>query len=600
MAHAAILAAIFVVCSTASAAAATPPTVVVTPYAQILSGNIGAATSGVGVHVTLVRAGSSIDTAPTATTNATGEWTATFPTHSVGNESDAVTVSYTGAGAPEPSSSTYSSITQIATAAVIATNGSSITIDCQDFGLECGAEVPVTVHYATGGTGNFSAVPDAEGNYAATLSPAVTGNDSVSFAPTYEYGDGTTLSVVLAAPLPGVGVLDTFGPTAPTCRVDLVDSAVSCGELHGGSSYTVEQTRSGSQVASQTLLASSDGVSTDAGSVSSTFAGVQSGDNLNLIVPAGGGEPARTVTTLHVPILRSDVIDQDNHLDAASTTGSCQAGELDVIDFFVCNGSNTFSETFANHFPSLQDELSGGTTSISVPSFNDVSPVDNGLVPTSFTAYADLANYSKSDTSSMVALTLTPLGGGSAKPFAGNANSTKGVAVSGLSPGRYAASWTLTDSHGDTAQLTTWLVAEASEGGGGGEGPPGPEGPAGPVGPPGPPGPTGETGPRGEAGPQGPAGQASEIKCTIRVVIKNGETTRKKVCKVLLLPPGTRIVASLLRNRVVYAVGRARIVRHSASLALRSVRATPHGRYTLKMVVKNGSQSTTIVRQVRF
>lgn len=415
-----------------TALAAGGPTVTITPHSGVVSGNIGTETSEVSVNVSLQRAGTTVDTAAETTTNEAGEWTATLPSHMLSDQSDTVVVAYSGTGAPTPSSSAYTNVTQLEAAAAIGADGKTITINCQEVGGECGAKVPVTVHYGTGGTSELLAEPDISGNYRATLSPAVTANDTVAFQPTYEYGNGSNVSLVLTAGLPGVGVLDATGFPAPTCSVNLVNVTVSCRDVQSGASYTVQQVRSGVPIATKTLKASTAEEAGAPGSFSGEFPGIAAGDEVRLIVPAAGEEPTRTVTTLHVYTVRADIIDQGSHLEAGSAAGSCKAGELDITDFLACSSLGTFSSSNASHVPVFEDELSGGETSVAVPTFNAESPSDNQLVPQSFVAYADVVNFGEFDTSTPVSVSATPLGGGAPQSFAGNANSGSGASVSSL------------------------------------------------------------------------------------------------------------------------------------------------------------------------
>ena len=55
---------------------------------------------------------------------------------------------------------------------------------------------------------------------------------------------------------------------------------------------------------------------------------------------------------------------------------------------------------------------------------------------------------------------------------------------------------------------------------------------------------------------------------------------------------------SLLRSRVVYALGHARVSGHAASIRLHSLLATPPRHYTLTIVVKDGAKSVTFSRAV--
>jgi hypothetical protein len=583
---------IFLLVFAATASAA--PTVTVTPFSQVVSGNIGASTSGVGVHLSLLRSGTTVDTT-TATTTA-GAWTATFPSRAVSN-TDELDVSYTGAGAPTPTSSAYSQ-PGFAGSSVISSDGSTMTIACDSTTPTCGASVPVTVHYAGGGTSSFSATPDVAGNYEATLSPVVTANDLVTYSPTIAYYDGSDLTDLLTAALPGVGDTDEFGYAAPTCAADLGDDYVDCSDLLNGyffpsASYTLQQTRGGSTISSETVAPTGYDQfdAGDPGFVDATVAGLQAGDDINLIVPAAGSKPARTLTTLHVYPIRADVVDYDAHLDQGTTSGTCQPGEFDTDNYILCSSGGSFSSFGEDHSFGFEDELSGGSTDLSIPSFQDESPADNELVPTSFSAYADvLSAYGYGfDTASSVALSMTPLAGGSTRNFGGNANSTSGVAVSGLAPGRWAADWTSTDPHGDTDSFTTWVVVEASE-----QGTQGAQGAAGSPGSAGA-GTPGATGPRG---PQGPAGASVEVKCVSKTTGKGKHKKTSQVCKVTQLPVGSRVNASLRRGRVVYALGHGRIRGHAATVPLRALRRTPKGHYMLTIVVENGAKSLTISRLV--
>ncbi len=610
---------VLMVSTTNALAAPGEPLVQITPFSGVVSGNIGAATAGVTVNVTLSRGGSVIDTAPPTTTGSTGAWSVTLPTHDPADPSDDIGVSYSGTGAPTPASSTYSDVATLADAAVITADGTTITIDCQDSGVDCGSSVPVTVNYGSGATDTFTATEDALGNYSATLSPAVTANDAVTFQPTYDNGDGTMIAATLAASLPGVGVTDETGDGPPSCTADLVLGAVSCSPVLAGATYTVADSRAGSVVASASLTASTDGVATDPGTVATTFPGLPAGDQIELIVPASGVEPAQTLATLHLYTLRADLTESDAHLDASGTSGSCQSDEVSSNLYKPCSSSGTFSDTSVDHYLSLEDELSGGTTSISVPSINDVSPIDNQLTPSSFIAYADAVNGTGFDTTSKIGLMLKALTGGAVTSLSGSASSSAGISVSGLSAGRYAATWELTDAHGDTDSVTTWFVVEASEtgpagpagpaGSTGAQGPAGTsgaQGPAGSAGAQGPAGPTGAQGPAGPKGAQGPAGSKGaagtsvKVTCTRKTTGKGKHKKTTQVCTITKLAAGTKVSADLQRGKVVYALGHAQMGRARATLTLHSLRATPQGRYELTLVIGTGSSATTIEREVQL
>ena len=581
------------------------PVVQITPYSQTVSGNIGASTSGVTVNVSLIRVGVTVDSAPAVTTDSSGAWTASFPSHALSDPSDEIQVSYSGAGAPSPATSTYSDVTQLEFASVINAAGTEITIDCNDLGVDCGSSVPVNVTYTNGQTATLTATLDADGNFEAAFSPAVTSLDTITFDPAYAYSDGTNLEVDTQASLPGVGVLDQPGYGAPTCVADLLDGQVGCSDLASDTSYTVVQTRGGTTVSGQTVTTGGPRGSTDPGYVFATF-DLKAGDEVIVVAPASGGEPARALTSLHLAPVKVSVVEQDGHLDQASTSGTCPADELDPYADVVCSSDGTFSESVADDEPSFEDEFSGGATTVSVPIFNDESPADNEIVSPSFTAYADVVNYGDFEHTSTVALSLTPLSGGTAQVFSGDANSTAGVAVSGLDAGRYTATWTLTDANGDTASLTTWLVVDTSATGTPVPGPTGPAGPAGQTGPAGPAGPPGQTGPAGPAGPpgqRGPAGAPGPSGVSVEVTCKSEGKHKKKhqVCKLTKLtklPKGTNIRASLGRGDVVYGLGHTTVRSDRTVIAFHDLRRAPAGVYKLTLVIEDGGHSVTLTRRV--
>ncbi len=459
--------------SIASASAPTP-TVVVTPYSRVVGGNIGTATAGVEVQVSLERDGSVVDAAPAVTTKSSGAWTATLPTHAPmapeNSLDDEVIVTYSGAGAPSPSSSRYDvSSSWGALGTVIGSDGSSITIYC---GVSnCGSSIPVSVHYANGSTGNVNATPvSGTGLYApysAALSPAVTAHDTVQYTPTEVYEDGTNLSLVLTAGLPGVGSSksDTSfsGVRLPFCFADLANGYLSCEGLRIGATYEVQQDRNGAVVASQTLTATES--YEEYGEIVGTFSGLETGDTINVIVPAEGGEPARTVSVVHLLPLRVDATSTIGGMAPSSISGSCQPGEIEEETLTLCPSNGLFEDQqpIARPFSEFQDDLSGNYVGVSVSQFAQESPANEATVPPSFTAAATLTNQNKPDTTSTVSLTITPAAGGTPQTLTGNANSPGGISVVNLAPGRYSALWKMTDVHGDTDSLTTDFTAQAEE-----------------------------------------------------------------------------------------------------------------------------------------
>lgn len=457
------------------ASASTPtPTVVVTPYSRVVSGNIGTATAGVEVQVALERDGSVVDTAPMVTTNSSGAWAATLPTHApmapVNSLDDEVIVTYSGVGAPSPSSSRYDiSSSWGALGAVVSLDGSTITISC---GVSnCGSSIPVSVHYGNGGTGSFNATPVSGTGYGAlytaALSPAVTAHDTVQYTPTETYEDGTNLSFVFTAGLPGVGnsnsATNFSGVRLPFCFADLANGYLSCEGLRIGATYEVQQDRTGSVVASQILTATES--YEEFGEIIGTVAGLEAGDTINVIVPAKSGEPTRTVSVVHILPLRVDATSTVGGTALSSISGSCQPGEMEEETLTLCPASGLFEDQqpIARPFSEFQDDLSGNYVGVSVSQFAQESPANEATVPPSFTATATLTNQNKPDTTSTVSLTITPAAGGTPQILTGNANSPGGVSVVNLAPGRYTALWKMTDAHGDTDSLTTDFTVQAEE-----------------------------------------------------------------------------------------------------------------------------------------
>ncbi len=456
------------------ASASTPtPTVVVTPYSRVVNGNIGTATAGVEVQVSLERDGSVVDTAPAVTTNSGGAWTASLPTHAPmapeNSLDDEVIVTYSGVGAPTPSNSRYDvSSSWGALGAVISSDGSTITIYC---GVSnCGSSIPVSVHYSHGSTGSFSATPVSGTGlgalYTAALSPAVTAHDTVQYTPTETYEDGTNLSFAFIAGLPGVGNSNSTnfsGVRLPFCFADLANGYLSCEGLMIGATYEVQQDRNGAVVASQTLTATE---SYEAfGEIVGTLAGLEAGDTINVIVPAENGEPARIVSVIHILPLRVDATSTVGGTALSSISGSCQPGELEEETLTLCPSDGLFEDQqpIARPFSEFQDDLSGNYVGVSVSQFAQESPANEATVPPSFTATATLTNQNKPDTTSTVSLTITLAAGGTPQTLTGNANSPGGVSVVNLAPGHYSALWKMVDTHGDTDSLTTDFTVQAEE-----------------------------------------------------------------------------------------------------------------------------------------
>jgi hypothetical protein len=222
-----------------------------------------------------------------------------------------------------------------------------------------------------------------------------------------------------------------------------------------------------------------------------------------------------------------------------------------------------------------------------------------------FTAYGDLANVGSTAqvlaATQSVNLTIVPHGG--ATP-AFNQNMTPGsdgvgpfesLSVAGLSPGRYFANWSLTDSHGDTAAFSNLFAVQPGGG-------PGPQGPAGATGS------AGATGPAGSQGSTGPAGKNGSSSAVICVVTVSKKATgkgkhqktvvsRKTVCTVKVLAPGAHTVSvDLSRGRTTFAAGTAAVRAGSARVTLRGLRPLVRGRYLVTVVATTGGKKGRLAR----
>jgi hypothetical protein len=574
------------------------PAVTLTRYSNTVTGNIGSSTAGVAVTVSLVRAGITVDTAPTVVTNASGNWTAVFPSHPPSGGHDVVNVSYGGVGAPanssygDPGQFNAPGFDSFIAPASISADGSQGGINCRSFVgsflLDCTAPT-ATVMYANGTTATVQGTANQNyfGVFNLAFSPAVGLNDAVMISGTFSGPNGSALVLSEPALLPGTGYDVTAGygqgGPDPTCSADLITKAVTCGPLALGT-YDLVQTSGGATVSTQTATISTQGVA-----VSATFqlSSVQPGDTLALNVHGAGG---RTLTVLHVSALRLD-----EQQPAAGATATVSGGSCQPLEWFVagtsggppplCSSSGTAPSLATT---ALSDELSGGSTAVTMPArVLDTSPLNGEDVsgPT-IAAFADLAG---ADTTP-VRLTVTPAAGGANPSVSGNANSATGATITGLVAGnRYRAVWVVNDANGDTVTLATSFVDQAS--GSGAAGGPGPQGA---------PGPQGNRGPRGRHGRPGLAWTSMKV-CVSRTgretVRGRARAVTNTTCMWEPIAPGSRVgrvEAKLARNRTVYAIGHATRATSGMRLVLSDLRPVRPGRYTLTLVMVGPNTTTTV------
>jgi hypothetical protein len=587
------------------ASAAAAPTVTITRYSDTVSGNVGSATAGIGVSVALVRAGTTVDTAPSTVTDAAGDWTATFARHAPSDGLDVVQVNYSGTGAPANASygnangdGTTPGLNFFDSNVSLSSDGLTGAVLCNNSsGVTC-ASLAAEVTYAAGGSSTSSGSPDATNPDVQDLSfsPAVAPGDAVVITGDFTEPDGSSLVLNVPAPMPGVGdVLSNQGSQRPVCAADLVLGQVVCGPLATGQYDLLQSRGTASSIAASTTVANSGDPATF------LLSSVKPGDLLTL---TAHGESAPITTDL-VDSLRVDETETLGSTGAVSsvTGGNCQAG----LWFGVLGGSGICPATGvvpANVPAALEDETSGSATMATPPLIQETSPLEGeSVVGPQITAFADLGG-----DPSPIALSVAPTGGGAPVPVSGNPNSLTGATISGLLAGtRYTATWTVTDLNGDTVVLESHFIdqpgdsgpigARGQSGTAGPEGPQGTPGAAGPVGPSGQPGAAGQPGP---AGPQGPPGTAVKVLCTTTPVRKRVgrrlRTVARTVCTVRQLPVNatvSRVQLKLSRGRVVYALGQRSPRAGSAAVRMHGLRRVRSGAYTLTVVVTRKRLSRT-------
>jgi hypothetical protein len=242
----------------------------------------------------------------------------------------------------------------------------------------------------------------------------------------------------------------------PLCTAHLEAQTVGCNGLVPGQRYTLAGHRARADLT---------------GTIGVTMP-VTGGDVLALRNGAN-----RTLTTLHVAHLR---VDTSGHQSVLSS-GRCQPGDYygpglsrPPISPLVAQGGATGAgivcplSGHAKGLPSFQieqtDDRSGGTTQTVIPDFESLTPSNGATVYGPFTAVAQPAklgaNFSVVSVPATVQLTITRLGSHHRAFFARNVARARGVAVHGLAPGIYAATWMLADANGDTRTVHTRFVEQ--------------------------------------------------------------------------------------------------------------------------------------------
>lgn len=595
-------------------------TVVITRYSPTITGNIGSATEGVGVTASLLRDGAVVDTAPDAVTNSAGEWTATLPAHAPSDPLDVVDVDYSGLAGPingsyGDGSGTFSQpwISFFESNISIVADGTTGEVLCTSGVVTC-SSVSATVQHASGGPPvTVSGTPDPSNSEVDDIpfSPAVTAADAITITGQFAEPDGSTFELTVPAPLPGLGdVLGGQGAAPPTCTADLVFRVATCNSLAPGS-YNLTQQRDASQVSQSPLT-----VTGSATSASVALPSLKPGDLLVLSIPGG-----RTLATLHVAALKAEETETLNMFGSTldTTAGSCPP-DLWLDPDPVTGGTALCpanGQLPSGSGLSVEDELSGSTTTATPPTIEDVSPLDGeDVFGSHLTAFADLSQTGGATGT----LAVAPQNSGPEVTVTGDPTATDGAEITGLAAGeRYEATWTTTDANDDSVTLHTRFNDQDGPATGP-AGPVGPAGPAGPVGSAGPAGPAGSAGPIGTAGPigatgatgltgsigsvgamgspgpagaqgpTGPAGSAAEVVCQK----KTSHHKARLSCAVKSLPTGMTVLgaeARLSRAQKVYALGRANA---KGRISMRVLHRVSPGRYRLTIAATSGATTRTI------
>jgi hypothetical protein len=585
LATAALLAGTFAAAG-AGAAQAAVPSVTATLYSPVVSGNIGAATSGASVTVKLLRAGSTVATSPVATTDAAGAWTATLPTHAPSDSRDVLEVDYAGSGAPAHDAQYRLSNDDqeelfwgFAESATVTGDGGSISIYC---GTCSTSTIPVHVAYANGASEDFSTTGSTHGTSTAALTPAVGISDVVTYVGTLGVDDlggaPTTLRLNARAGLPG-----QYLPAR--CTGDLAIGMVSCSYLPLGS-YDVVRVRDGSPSLTAT-------VAPTVGWLQTTFPSLRAGDQLEL---HEHGVPD-AITTTHLVTVRRDARqttitspDFGYSLSPQTTGGDCVPGTW-LMTFFVGGVCPPSGVVASGDFVGNQssDDLSPGATVVTPPSFTATSPLDGeNVYGPSVVAFADLGH------DAAVAMSYGPLNG-ARQPASGNASSAAGAQVTGLVAGtRYNATWVATDANGDTTTLSSRFNDQT---GSSAAAVPAPDPAPAPAGPAGAPGKQGVAGPAGKPGPRGARGPAGAGVRGVIVTCKHGGTKCKAT--VVLTSAKARVSMRLARGRTVYAIGSGVTRSRHTVFALRLRHPLKRERYAMTVVVNQLGHARTGVGTVR-
>ena len=581
------------------------PQVNMTQFSPVVSGNIGSATAGIPVEVSLVRGGFDLVADSTATTDASGNWSLTLQ-HPVGDDRDEIDVTYnngnTGTGVPAQPNQV-----------ILTGNGGNPYIEGGWMGwsdMDNGADVEpnsltLAPCFQTGvlsspqasesptdfcSTSLDSAQAPTSGTIGAGTAVTWSSTDNRAFEPAdqgpFANPAGGLVTLTVPAGEPGStsaqgSFLPPFNPTGfPTCTADLGAQTVTCSGLNAANTYSLTD---GSQHAT---------------GLKSTTLGVLSAPltlHRNDVVVLSNG--ARTLTTLHVANLQVHINGASGSAQASTVaSGTCTsdqywggpltgpvgntaAGELDFVG--PADTGNVCVQDDATGMPTdtiaQTDDQSGGETVTEVADVANTSPMDGETMFGAFTALAEAT-----DAASPIELTIGQ--NGTTVFSSSNVDTAEGVGVPALAPGNYTATWMVTNPNGDTRTVTTRFIEQAGlQGPQGSQGSTGPQGGSGSQGSPGPQGTPGLRGSQGARGPQGPAGKVPKFKVTCKLGKHQKITCTVKFLRAAHLKGRLRM--SISRGSHLMALGHAQVIRGKSRVRARELRRVTRGALTITIVL---------------
>jgi hypothetical protein len=600
------------------------PQVNLTQFSSSVSGNTETGGGGTDVQVSLVRNGpggtaanpNPVTVATGSTTTAgDGSWSVSLAPHAVGDDRDEIDIDYSGPNAPSQSheviltgnggnpftESGWTGWTDLDNGAFLTNDpslgGPSLTLaPCFQNGVFsatengnslgsptdfCNTQTDTTTVPTNGPVGPGDVVTQGSNDNRAFQDPNlptanVTGGLVNLTVPVGEADAVSNFTSPLATFVP-IGAPSGF----PACTADLQAQSVSCSGLVPGESYSVRDSRTGQ---------SHSAAAGDNGTMPVAFAtgAIHGGDAMAL------SNGSRTLTTLHVAHLKVNITGEQTvlsggtcepdqyyapPLSSAPTNGGAGdptaiAGGSALTDT-VCPSNGDASGLSATNIVQT-DELSGGQTQTHVPDVEDTSPMQGETVYGNFVVLAESGlpgpdnSVTPTDSTSKIAVSIAPAGGGGPVFTSPNVDTVNGVPVNALSPGAYKATWTLTDANGDTRTVTTRFIAQPALRGA--QGPPGPRGPR---------------------GPRGPAGPKPKVSCKL---VHHGKKIKCKVTFPKAKKTKGKLQVRIARGGHVAALETTRVSHGTATFTVREIRRITHGAWTITLVLSQSHKAASTTK----